>query len=296
MSHTPIGYARSRDIDVRINGNSKVCLRRPCAGDANCRDKFERVNVSRRNFVAVAIVCVSSLTAGCGGASSRPSSGDLADAPCPDGIGFCGVFVSNDCAGSTCAHRPLVGLDSIVLMPLDGGVPSGAAEIVVEPRADGVFFTPLTPGTYHVRPNGDRFRGFIVHVGTAPVLVDCRSTMRASSRLVGHVHISVGGGADGNTSISSGGPGRFVVVSIRKLVGEQQFDGSPPLFAIADADGRFELALPPGRYYVSDIIQANEDGGPRVFASSINPVSGQAVEITDGETTSVEVAAHEMAP
>ena len=217
---------------------------------------------------------------------------------CPEGLGFCGIFVANDCSptsgGVSCAHRPLPGLSHFVMERLESGVTDEASTTRVEGR-DGVFFAAVPRGAYRLHPQGARFESLLVMIEDAPIVLDCRSPTVGRARLVGRVRIAVSGGAEGNTTVSDGGPGKFLVVSVLRMLGEQQLDRASLRFAITDENGAFQLALAPGRYYVSDVSEARESGRD-AGGQNATPISGRAIDVTDGATIRVQLTAHAAAP
>ena len=249
-------------------------------------------------LVLAAAACGGGAPGGPGRGGTHGHGGERVAAVCPAGSTLCAVLVTNDCRddGATvrCRYGPVEGLDEIELVPLDMGVEDEAASIRIRAE-DGVFEASPGPGTYRVRPSGQRFRGFTVTLEHAPVVLDTRSAPEAGARIVGHVRIAVGGGAEGNTTVSDGGPGRFLVLSVLRFAGDEVLDRSAPRFAIADREGRFALAVPPGRYYVSDVWEV-EDSGRATFGPNMTMVTGQAVDLAAGGTAELELMAAEAAP
>jgi hypothetical protein len=218
---------------------------------------------------------------------------------CPEITGFCAVLVANQCPASTapCDARPLRELEALVITPLDRhGIANPSRSVRVAIAADGVAAASLDPGRYRVRSSRQPSFGFDTHVrDDRTTAIDARSSAANGARLVGQVHVVVGGGAEGNTTTSSDGPGAFLVVSAVPLVGEQRLDRTRPRFAITDQHGAFALRLPAGKYWISDVAEASEVGVP-LFDSNQTPIRGQAVEVPATGTVNVSVNAVSMAP
>ena len=177
---------------------------------------------------------------------------------------------------------------------LHDGIPDQSSRQRVEGH-DGVFVAAVPPGGYRLHPEGERFESLQVVLEDAPLVLDCRSPTVGRARLLGTVRIEVSGGAEGNTTVSDGGAGKFLVVLVRRFVGETQLDSGSARFAITDQTGAFQLALAPGRHYVSDVQEAREAGSD-VGCQNATPIVGQVVEVADGATVSVRLIASAFAP
>ena len=197
---------------------------------------------------------------------------------------MCAVLVSNDCSVEPCVARSL-GLAQVEAVRLDRGLEEERTPLAIR---DGVLAADLPLGIYRIRRVGDRSHGLQIRVGEQPWRLDTRAGGHGA-RVTGVVRIRVSGGAEGNTTVSDGGPGAHLVVAVLGMQGEQV---TSIAHVFTDAEGRFETRLPPGDYYFSDAGDGAED---RALDGNRTPVRGQRV-VVGGAPLEVELFASEMAP
>ena len=243
--------------------------------------------------ILLVIACSSYGTAGTGTGEA------LVSKRCPHSTGICLALVANTCKQDggvhVCQARGLDALGEIIAIPSPKGVPDRSAQQRIAIDEDGWVAAKLSAGTYRLRSTRQRSFGFDIHVAEGSVVTLNTRSAGGSAVLAGRVGIRVSGGAEGNSAVSYGGPGAFLLISVIPLSSDGKLDRKSARILMTDAQGAFEVALPAGRYYVSDLSEA-DDSAHRRFGTNETPVMGKAVEVLAGKRIKVDLAASEAAP